>query len=1255
MGLFDEFLPEGMKPPTMVVPVIGTMGGGFNDDRDGGSRKHKAGDIYAEPGTPVVAPADMEYLYGGKGGSHLRDNDYWAHFRDVNSGKEYRFAHHNDPSNLTPGDVVPQGEQWSTVGSAVDKPHIHMGVVHPETGHEDWVGSLGLERGQNLAQLEQKAGKVAAKTPGLFDEFIEQPKQQGMFDEFINPPIQETSSPSTVDNTITKTLDNAGKISIQTPKEQMLADILKTPDQVKTALQNIIDWPHENISVPLANLLVSKTGLPETQQTPLDTLMRPGETGQVGGEPVEGDIQAPLGDLAKTVVAGGLDVPVYGSAGKVIESGKNLVSSFLPKEAIFAPAQTAKAVELGNIPELSQQLTDTNQLINHIKTGNWDAANELAAIRGQSEKGASFARAAGIESKAAPLAEESAQRVSTLKGYLEAREKSLDRLVISRDDTKQLLDVLKNREIDVVQPGTEIGIDPKTIQYFYGGGPDSTKMVDFLAENSAKLGVSGAISQAAKQFGLSEKSIRDAIGALSKVSAGEVGSFNAQQIYKTAAAVDSTSFPLSDVLSGVEYKEKLPSIRDVGITVPNIPQMPYAIDVAENTTPKGNLRPGKAEFLSHSVISRNLFEGDGPILDWFKPWHQTLFEQPYYRRFLNNNYQETNLLNGVKDSAAAIKENIEPISKRLDEVIAGYKTSQSDLDYYKKLLSKQATGSVQAQETAAKITELEKVKYPSEAIALEKEAELKFQELERLHPDIRIQRALDGNKTSLSLLNAEEKQVYTNLGEMYKQYKGRLDAQGVPTLSGPYTHHIFHWAGFDTDQGLKAFANKLWWQQETTPTLLTFLSREGALNWFPSAYHSADAYIGAASRKLAFNPWYAKWSPAMDRWDQTGMGDTSKWLREFLQKNMTSESAGWVDSLTNGLVNFEYSHYLLGNLSPAVLHLFKVLQTPGYWGVGATVKGTTQYAEGMLSKMGSGKSENLRAMEFYNLAPGLIQDLEQSPAWAGTFQPSFWQKLRGGTFESSTTNVASALLNPTRITEHFDRGVQVLSSIARGETVGATANSINNATMDALLRMNFYGWDSPQFMQKHRVLTMFQQQPFKLTEMKGQLIRDALMGERDQYGGGYWPKIARMAVLLGGAWEAGQLAGLDLGKHTFLHLPFTADTMSGGHGLAIAPAISDISMLKGDLDEVWTNGIKNWLSYGGAVQKLAQDRIPERYNENRLQWLVGVPSTGWREQAGEKSEAIRSRQRKQALRSAVLHSGDVNPYQFLQQMLEEKQ
>jgi murein DD-endopeptidase MepM/ murein hydrolase activator NlpD len=158
----------------MVVPVSGVMGGGYGDSRNGGNRLHKGGDITAPAGTPLLAPGNMEFVTGKQGGTNLRDNDWWSHWKDVDTGREYRFAHHGPVNEYQPGQRVSKGEQWGVVGDAIKGTHLHMAVYDPDQGKNiDWMSPLGLKRGINLepgvpfAQaigdaMDKRAGKIAA-------------------------------------------------------------------------------------------------------------------------------------------------------------------------------------------------------------------------------------------------------------------------------------------------------------------------------------------------------------------------------------------------------------------------------------------------------------------------------------------------------------------------------------------------------------------------------------------------------------------------------------------------------------------------------------------------------------------------------------------------------------------------------------------------------------------------------------------------------------------------------------------------------------------------------------------------------------------------------------------------------------------------------------------------------------------------------------------------------------------------------------
>ena len=144
----------------LIAPVEGEFLSGYEDTRSGGSRAHHAGDIAAPPGSPVFAPADMELIARGQGGKNLRDNDHWAWFKDVNTGKEYRFAHNTgEVMHLEPGTIVKAGQVWDTVGQAIDHPHLHFQMFDPEKNESiNWTQTFkrGDRIGGGFAQGQQQ-------------------------------------------------------------------------------------------------------------------------------------------------------------------------------------------------------------------------------------------------------------------------------------------------------------------------------------------------------------------------------------------------------------------------------------------------------------------------------------------------------------------------------------------------------------------------------------------------------------------------------------------------------------------------------------------------------------------------------------------------------------------------------------------------------------------------------------------------------------------------------------------------------------------------------------------------------------------------------------------------------------------------------------------------------------------------------------------------------------------------------------------
>ncbi len=108
----------------------------FGDQRDGGKRSHEGIDIFADRGTPVVAPVNgrvTSVRNGGLGGKSV-------FFRDSKRRHNLYFAH-LDSQYVKLGTALNAGDTIGTVGNTGNarntKPHLHFGIYASFTGAID--------------------------------------------------------------------------------------------------------------------------------------------------------------------------------------------------------------------------------------------------------------------------------------------------------------------------------------------------------------------------------------------------------------------------------------------------------------------------------------------------------------------------------------------------------------------------------------------------------------------------------------------------------------------------------------------------------------------------------------------------------------------------------------------------------------------------------------------------------------------------------------------------------------------------------------------------------------------------------------------------------------------------------------------------------------------------------------------------------------------------------------------------------------
>lgn len=124
--------------PVLVNPVFGASNKSiqsfYGASRDGGKRSHEGVDIFANKGTPVIAPTDGFITRVGV--NTLGGKVVWM--KDNKRGHSYYFAH-LDSQMVQPGLHVRQGHVLGVVGNTGNArrtpPHLHFGIY--QSGSKD--------------------------------------------------------------------------------------------------------------------------------------------------------------------------------------------------------------------------------------------------------------------------------------------------------------------------------------------------------------------------------------------------------------------------------------------------------------------------------------------------------------------------------------------------------------------------------------------------------------------------------------------------------------------------------------------------------------------------------------------------------------------------------------------------------------------------------------------------------------------------------------------------------------------------------------------------------------------------------------------------------------------------------------------------------------------------------------------------------------------------------------------------------------
>lgn len=140
--------PSSQAGP-LLIPVAGVRAGALSesyaDSRAGGTRDHRAIDIMAPQGTPVLAAAAgrVEKLFDSKDGGHT------IYVRTPDGKQSHYYAHLDRyVDGLREGQVVAQGDMIAFVGSTGDAdqgaPHLHF-AIHDMSPTDKWYEGRAID------------------------------------------------------------------------------------------------------------------------------------------------------------------------------------------------------------------------------------------------------------------------------------------------------------------------------------------------------------------------------------------------------------------------------------------------------------------------------------------------------------------------------------------------------------------------------------------------------------------------------------------------------------------------------------------------------------------------------------------------------------------------------------------------------------------------------------------------------------------------------------------------------------------------------------------------------------------------------------------------------------------------------------------------------------------------------------------------------------------------------------------------------
>jgi hypothetical protein len=615
-------------------------------------------------------------------------------------------------------------------------------------------------------------------------------------------------------------------------------------------------------------------------------------------------------------------------------------------------------------------------------------------------------------------------------------------------------------------------------------------------------------------------------------------------------------------------------------------------------TPWRDLRRGATVQSPHNIFARIFSLRDNPVIDMFEG------SQTFISNHVRMKQWSKDVLSDIPDATKEVTRRLKPLFARHQNTITEVNRLNDTIAHLESTINKipnkmDPQVSRLNHELADAKDALKRMSIPLKRLS--DEHSIISSSLAHDNPGVRVyMAAADELPIGIRLTRAEQK-ASKSIRDYMTSTRDALKSVGIPIINEKaYMPRI--WSHLlDSPEAQNVFAKAT--QAQQIPGLLPFMSRTpGARSWFPSVHAAMDAYIPTAEFKIAYQPFLKRWSQYINTIQQPRLRE---YMQNWVTKNLYAPKQSVWESGLNGAVGFEYARLIGLSLSTGVKHLTKLANTFATYGTEPFAKGIYSMAKipvkTYMNNLGlRGRPAELQAVRVFVNGQSLSRYLDELPRLSKTMN-----------------NLQRFIGNPVTAIEAFDNGVSVLAGIVKAGRQNMPIDRAMRAITETILSSNFRSGGDQPLWQKNPIIrgfTMFQSTPFKLTEFKINMIRDALKWKRDAFGTLGGTKLVRYALAIGLAETTARHFGTSL-IEGFLHLPFVRGEFEAKSGFPyIQPHVpkysgSPLIDIGYELSKKGLTVPKPEEAFGltNKIYRSIKGDIPDKYSST-ARYLFGFPT-----------------------------------------------